>query len=65
MTVQELIHALTDMPPEREIRTEGCDCWGDAVEVMKSEDGDTPVVLITRSSQDLAEMVLRWRKDHA
>lgn len=48
MTVGELIEALKGMPPEREVMTEGCDCWGDVKGVVLSD-----IVLITRSDGDV------------
>lgn len=37
MTVQELIDALQRLPPDINVLTEGCDCYGDAkaVEILE------------------------------
>lgn len=45
MTVAELLRHLHEMPPDLEVCTEGCDCWGDVGAVVVS-DG---VVLLKRS----------------
>lgn len=39
MKVSELIEALKTMPPELEVNTEGCDCYGDVGRVeLKPEE---------------------------
>lgn len=53
MTGRELIAVLsqlTDAELDREIETEGCDCWGDVVQVSTPErNGSRTVTLIRRS----------------
>ncbi len=49
MTVKELREALSRLEDDLEVKTEGCDCYGDAkgVETYTTDDG-RQVVLITR-----------------
>lgn len=58
MTVAELIELLRRMPPDAEVRTEGCDCIGDAASVDLSSDGvmicrEGTVGAITRNGRPL------------
>lgn len=46
MKVKELIVELEKCNPEKEVWTEGCDCWGNTVKIK--EDADT--VLIERDN---------------
>lgn len=48
MNVRELIARLRKMPQEIEVKTEGCDCEGDAYGVEEKTYGSTKYVLITR-----------------
>lgn len=50
MTVAELITELQKMPPDLEVTTEGCDCYGDvgSVEVQPVHQGQ-PLVALYRS----------------
>ncbi len=45
MTVAELIAALTEMPQDLTVNTEGCDCWGDVASV-RIEDAGECVLLV-------------------
>ena len=47
LTVKELIGKLLNMPQDALVITEGCDCYGDAVDVITCRDK----VLITREKQ--------------
>ena len=38
MNVRELIEKLQAMPQDKEVQTEGCDCYGDTTEV--TDEGD-------------------------
>jgi len=47
MTVKELRDALATMPEDMPVKTEGCDCNGNAVSVIRMDD----YVYISRESQ--------------
>lgn len=44
LTVKELIERLQRMPQEAEVYTEGCDCFGDAVDVKLGTDGNVTIM---------------------
>lgn len=50
MTVRELIAELQECDMDRDVWTEGCDCYGEAAAVMA--DDDEPFVLIARPLED-------------
>lgn len=57
ITIAELIEKLKKFPPDLHVATEGCDCLGDAFEVVlvKGEDNDfnpDDFVVITRPTQE-------------
>lgn len=60
MKVHELIETLKHAPPEAEVITEGCDCYGD-IEFAVLRDGE---VLLCRSDMsDTHHMRRDWRAD--
>ena len=52
MTVKELIEKLKTFDPEYEVRTEGCDCYGDVGYVVEIEYGGGKVAGIMRTDGD-------------
>lgn len=54
MTVKELIKALSEMPADWQVWTEGCDCWGHVGSVRPFDDGTygSPGVLLARPAND-------------
>lgn len=56
MKVKELIQALIVMPPDAEVNTEGCDCYGEVEKVSigrpwKDEIVDTDTVYLMRPDE--------------
>ena len=52
MTVHELVIALESLPVEmssKEVLTEGCDCYGDAIAIKIIEIDEKKMALIQRS----------------
>lgn len=49
LTVAQLIAELQKMPADARVRTEGCDCNGDAAFVILDKSGD---VMITRAAEE-------------
>ncbi len=43
-TIAKLIEELQKYPPETEVKTEGCDCWGEvgSVQFVAAKDGYIP-----------------------
>ena len=58
MTVAELIAALRAMPPDLEVHTEGCDCWGDIGHV-KEVDAATFFTTSVRDTNDRVVLLAR------
>ena len=50
LTVKELIKALSQLPPDREVWSEGYDCWGEVIAAKLIDDGwPGHCVLLARS----------------
>jgi hypothetical protein len=56
LTVTELIERLRRMPQSAEVITEGCDCYGDAVDVEFDESDNT--VLIRRTKAEVEQLII-------
>jgi hypothetical protein len=50
LTVRELIEKLNECNPSALVELEGCDCYGDAIDVEPDMGRKTPTVLILRNN---------------